>query len=194
MNRYGLNILFLLFFCLPVHAGTVSVDIKEWKVPWEKTRPRDPYVAPDGSIWFCGQGGGYLARFDPATEKFRKFELGKGAGPHNLIIDKAGFVWYAGNLRGHIGRLDPDTGEIRKYPMPNENVTDPHTLVFDRNGDIWFTAQISNYIGRLSVATGEIRLVPVPMPHARPYGIRIDSRAGHGWRCSAATSLPASIR
>lgn len=26
--------------------------IEEWTVPWEKSRPRDPAVAPDGRIWF----------------------------------------------------------------------------------------------------------------------------------------------
>ena len=26
--------------------------IEEWEVPWERSRPRDPYVAPDGRVWF----------------------------------------------------------------------------------------------------------------------------------------------
>jgi len=180
LTRNSVTVFFLLVFCQPLLADNTAIAIKEWKVPWENTRPRDPYVAPDGRIWFCGQAGGYLARFDPENGEFKKYDLGEGAGPHNLIIDEAGFVWYAGNRRAHIGRLDPDTGEIKKYSMPDPDVTDPHTLVFDQNGDIWFTAQISNHIGKLSVATGEIKLVAVPTTQSRPYGISIDSK-GRPW-------------
>ena len=38
--------------------------VKEWKVEWGG-RPRDPYVAPDGKVWFVGQAGNYVAHFDP---------------------------------------------------------------------------------------------------------------------------------
>ena len=41
------------------------MTVREWPVPWEKTRPRDPYVAPDGRVWFVGQQGNYIASFDP---------------------------------------------------------------------------------------------------------------------------------
>ena len=51
-----------------------AVDIQEWAVPWESTRPRDPYLAPDGQIWFVGQGGDYAARFNPETKKFQRYE------------------------------------------------------------------------------------------------------------------------
>lgn len=192
MTRNSVTVLFLLVFCQPVLADNKTVVIKEWKVPWENTRPRDPYIAPDGRPWFCGQGGGYLARFDPETEEFKKYDLGEGAGPHNLIIDAMGRIWYAGNRRAHIGRLDPDTGQVKKYSMPDADVTDPHTLVFDHNGDIWFTAQISNHVGKLTVATGEIQLIEVPTSQARPYGISIDS-TGRPWIALFGTNKLAMI-
>ena len=43
-----------------------AVVIDEWDVPWEGSRPRDPYVAPDGRVWFVGQTADYVARLDPA--------------------------------------------------------------------------------------------------------------------------------
>ncbi len=157
----------------PVQAEPVKIT--EWKVPWEDTRPRDPYVDKKGRVWFCGQGGAYLAYLDPVSGKFRKYDLGHGAGPHNLIVDDGGFVWFAGNLNAYIGKLNPDSGKIVKYPMPDENAKDPHTLVFDSVGNIWFTVQHGNFIGKLIVKTGEVKLVKVPTPNARPYGIRVDS-------------------
>lgn len=158
----------------PSASAPATPAMTEWQVPWERTRPRDPYVDRQGRVWFVGQTGHYVGMLDPATGRFRRWELDPGTGPHNLIVDGRGIVWYSGNLTGHIGRLDPETGTITKFPMPDTTVRDPHTLVLDRNGDIWFTAQGANVIGRLRVTTGEVRVVRTSVPRARPYGIMMD--------------------
>ena len=140
--------------------GGVPVPAQEWEVPWgAEGRPRDPYVAPDGSVFFAGQAGNYIARLDPKTGTFTRFEIDEGTYPHNLIVDARGQVWYAGNQNGMIGRLDPATRTITRYPMPDPSVRDPHTLIFDAQGNIWFTAQQSNAVGHLDTKTGAIRLV-----------------------------------
>ncbi|MEJ2231667.1 MAG: hypothetical protein P8X46_10870, partial [Nitrospirales bacterium] len=41
-------------------ASLKTVDITEWKVPWDQTRPRDPYVDQQHRVWFVGQGGDYI--------------------------------------------------------------------------------------------------------------------------------------
>ena len=157
-------------------AVAQRVEITEWTVPWENSRPRDPYVDSRGRVWFVGQRSDYVAVLEPETAEFTRYELEPGAGPHNLIVDGDGFVWYAGNRAAHIGRLDPASGAITKFPMPDPAASDPHTLVFDHDGDIWFTVQGGNFVGKLEVATSEVRLVAVPTPAARPYGIVIDSK------------------
>jgi virginiamycin B lyase len=157
-------------------AADRAVDIKEWPVPWERTRPRDPDVDRQGRVWFVGQTADYIAYLVPETGAFKRYELDAGAGPHNQIVDTAGFVWYAGNRAAHIGRLDPRDGKIVKYPMPNGVPRDPHTLVWDRRGDIWFTAQGGNAVGKLTVATGAVQVIALPTPNARPYGIVIDAQ------------------
>lgn len=163
-------------------------ELREWEVPYEDSRPRDPMVAPDGKVWFCGQAGAYIAVLDPETGEFTKYDTG-GVRPHNLIIDDEGMVWYAGNAANpgsearHIGKLDPETGEIEKFWMPDERARDPHTLIFDSRGDIWFTVQGGNFIGKLWTETGEVRLVEsIPgragrrgSATSRPYGIVLDS-------------------
>lgn len=151
-----------------------EVQIQEWQVPWENTRPRDPYVAPDGDVWFVGQRGDYISEFDTETDQFRRIDLPDGAGPHNCIVDEQGYVWYAGNRAAHIGRVNPENGSIEKYPMPDNRARDPHTLIFDQNGDIWFTVQGGNFVGKLTVSTGKVDLIDVPTQRARPYGIIID--------------------
>ena len=49
-----------------------SLDIREWEVPYEQSRPRDPFAASDSSVWFVGQRTGYLAleRIFDANERW----------------------------------------------------------------------------------------------------------------------------
>ncbi len=158
------------------------LEIDEWVVPWERSRPRDPYVGPDGKVWFVGQRSHYAAYLDPETGEFKKFDLDDGTGPHNLIVDQDGTVWYAGNRVRHIGRLNPETGEIKKFWMPDEAARDPHTLVFDHDGDMWFTVQQGNFVGKFTKSTGDVQLVAAPevqggrSSSTRPYGIKVDSQ------------------
>ncbi len=172
----------------PADAQTANdPELEEWVVPYADSRPRDPAVAPDGRVWFCGQAGAYIAVLDPETGDFTQYDTG-GVRPHNLIIDDEGMVWYAGNAANegaeahHIGRLDPATGEIERFMMPDDRARDPHTLVFDSQGDIWFTVQGGNFIGKLWTESGEVRLVEAPQVEgsrrgssSRPYGIQMDS-------------------
>ena len=150
------------------------LPIREWTVPWAQTRPRDPYVDQRYRVWFVGQQGDYVGQLDTKTEKFHKYPLDPGTGPHNLIVDDEGFVWYAGNRTAHIGKLDPETGDITKYAMPNSDAADPHTLVFGKPGKIWFTVQHGNFIGQLNMKTGSVLLTPLLTQNARPYGIVVD--------------------
>lgn len=198
MKTLPLKLLATCLLCLPaLSTGAVDTDrladrleLSEWEVPWGG-RPRDPYVAPDGQVWFCGQDGNYIGRFNPATQAFKRFEVDPGTHPHNLIVANDGDVWYAGNRNAMIGRLDPDTGEIRRYSMP-QGIDDPHTLAFDPGGDIWFTAQHSNAIGHLDIDTGEVRHITLSTPRARPYGIKV-SRDGRPWIVLLGTNKLATV-
>ncbi len=154
-------------------AFSSEIDMAEWQVPWASTRPRDPFVAPDGTVFFCGQAGGYIGSLNPVTGEMRQYDIGEGAGPHNLIVAEDGMVWYAGNRRAHIGRLNPDTGEVTRFSMPDASARDPHTLVWMPDGNIAFTLQQSNMVGHLNVTTGEVRLAKAENNRSRPYGIKV---------------------
>ena len=168
-----------------------QVDIKEWPVEWGG-RTRDPYVAPDGKVWFVGQEGNYIGQFDPATQALKRFEVEDGTHPHNLIVDQQGYVWYSGNRNGRIGRLDPRSGEAKIYMMPDPAVRDPHTLVFDGKGNIWFTAQGASRVGRLNMESGKIDIVNPHDAPANPYGIVVDAE-GRPWFNLFRTNLIATV-
>lgn len=155
-------------------AQAENLDIREWQVPYEESRPRDPYAESDSSVWFVGQRAGYLAHLDANTGEFSQVPLKDGSGPHNLIVGSDGVVWYAGNLNRLIGRYDPATGDIEEIMMPDEGARDPHTLIFDENEEnIWFTVQGGNMMGRLNIETRKVDLIQSRTERSRPYGIKM---------------------
>lgn len=157
-------------------AAQSTIPVKQFEVPWGREgRPRDPAVHPDGSIFFVGQEANYIARLDPRTGEFRKYEIDAGANPHTCVVDARGIVWYAGNRNGTIGRLDPKTGEVTRFAVP-EGIRDPHTMAWDKKGNLWFTAQQSNAVGYFDVNTKAFKIVKIATPNARPYGIVMDGR------------------
>ena len=177
---------------LPAAVSSEPVEITEWAVPWEGSRPRDPFVESTGAVWFVGQKGDYLARFDLGEGNFTKVDLEPRTGPHNLVVDSGGSVWFAGNRKGFIGRYDPADGTIARFAMPDRAARDPHTLIFDSDGALWFTVQGGNFVGRLDPATESIDLIAVPTRGARPYGIAI-APDGTPWIALFGTAMLASI-
>ncbi len=153
-------------------VGMLSVRIQEYEVPTPKSRPHDPALAPDGSLWYTGQGANKLGRLDPKTGEFKEYALKTAnSGPHGLVADKDGNIWFTAISGGYIGKLDPKSGEIAEYRPADGAEIDPHTPVFDHDGILWFTNEETNYIGRLDPKTGKITLAKLPRPHAVPYGI-----------------------
>jgi len=153
-------------------AGVLNVRIQEYEVPTPKSRPHDPAVAPDGALWYTGQGANKLGRLDPKTGEFKEYPLKTpNSGPHGLVADKDGNIWFTAIAGGYVGKLNPKTGEIGEYRPYDGREIDPHTPVFDHDGILWFTNEDSNYIGRLDPKTGKMVLTKVPTAHAVPYGV-----------------------
>jgi len=153
---------------------TLNVQIKEYEVPTPKSRPHDPAVAPDGSLWYTGQGANKLGRLDPKSGEFKEYPLKTAnSGPHGLVADKDGNIWFTAISGGYVGKLDPKTGDVAEYRPQDGSKIDPHTPVFDHDGVLWFTNEQTNYIGRLDPKTGKMSLAKVPTQHAVPYGIVI---------------------
>jgi virginiamycin B lyase len=174
-------------------AGTLNVQIKEYEVPTPKSRPHDPALAPDGSLWYTGQGANKLGRLDPKTGQFKEYPLKTpNSGPHGLVADKEGNIWFTAISGGYVGKLDPKTGEVSEFRPSDGTEIDPHTPVFDHDGILWFTNEETNYIGRLDPKTGKITLVKSPSLHAVPYGIVI-TRNNTPFFCEFGTNKLAAV-
>ncbi len=80
----------LLLLSWFAQAPQTQVQVTEWEVPWENTRPRDPYYGSGNQIWFVGQRGDYIGLLDPETGDFKRYDLDEGAGPHSVITGPPG--------------------------------------------------------------------------------------------------------
>jgi len=168
-SNYGLR---------PGALASFAGQVSEWPVPTPQFA-RDPAVAPDGSIFIAVMRGNKVARFEPATQRFREWDLPADHHPHGLLVDAKGIVWTTGNGNGTIGRLDPVSGSITEYKTPSGG-GGPHTIVISDDGaTLWFTLQSGNRIGRLDVADGRITEYPTS---GGPYGLALDRR-GRVWFC-----------
>jgi virginiamycin B lyase len=188
--------LFLMLLVSPVwaaQADNLTVLIKEYDVPTPQSRPHDPAMAPDGSLWYTGQMANRLGRLDPKTGEIKEYPLTtEGSGPHGLVADAQGNIWFTAAFKGYVGKLDPKTGGLTEYKMPDPRARDPHTPVFDAHGILWFTVESGNFIGRLDPKTGEVRLKVVPTPNAVPYGIVVSS-SGVPYFCEFGSNKLASV-
>jgi virginiamycin B lyase len=175
MSQLKLSLLLMIATIVAfARVETLTVQIREYEVPTPKSRPHDPAVAPDGSLWYTGQGANKLGRLNPKTGEFKEYPLKTpNSGPHGLAADKDGTIWFTAISGGYVGKLDPKSGEIAEYRPSDGAKIDPHTPVFDHDGILWFTNEETNFIGRLDPKTGKMTLTKVPTPHAVPYGIVI---------------------
>src|SRR5258705_3864321 len=176
---------------VPAVAQEASLEPREYTVPWEKTRPRDPIMDQAGRVWFVGQEGNYVAYLDSKSGQFKRYQIEDGTFPHNINLDERGGVWFTGNRNGKLYSIDPASGTLKTIVL-DAAVKDPHTMIWDKNGIAWFSAQGSQRIGRFDRATGELRYWTPSQQRSNPYGVVLDSK-GRPWIDLFATNRIATI-
>lgn len=141
------------------------------------SHPHDVATAPDGSIWYTGQGNGTAGRLDPATGEVTEVALGPGSAPHGVIVANDGSVWITDQGLNAVLRIDPNSFEVERFDMPGFDMpggainASPHTPTIDLDGRIWFTGA-NGYLGVLNprVGGGDVGLWSTPRGSG-PYGI-----------------------
>lgn len=177
----------------PVPSATAppasAYAIEEYDVA-AGSRPHDVAPAPDGTVWYTGQGNGTLGRLDPSTTEVVEISLGRGSRPHGVIVGPDGAPWITDGGRNEVQRVDPRSFEVTRYPLPIERNVNLNTAAFDGAGTLWFTGQAGFY-GRVMPATGEVDVFDAPRGGG-PYGIAT-TPAGEVWYVSLAGSYLARI-
>lgn len=163
-----LNVMmFIVFIVLLVGAQEIK-EIKEYEIP--SSRPHDVAPAPDGSVWYTGQGSGDLGRLDLITSEVETIPLGEGSRPHGVIVGPEGNAWVTDGGLNAIVQVDAETEEVSAYPLPESTgYANLNTATFDGNGILWFTGQSGIY-GSFDPATEEMQVYDAPRGSG-PYGI-----------------------
>jgi virginiamycin B lyase len=165
-----------------------AAEVKYYPLP---AYPHDVAPAPDGTVWYTGQGAGNLGRLDPKTGKVEIVSLGQSSSPHGVIVGSDGAAWATdGGLNANV-RVDPKTKEVKVFPLPkdfpNANL---NTGTFDKKGVYWFTGQNGVY-GRVDPASGKTDAWKAPRGRG-PYGITT-TPSGDVWYASLAGDHIAKI-
>ncbi len=173
-----------------------SYEYQEYDVP-AGSHPHDVAPAPDGSVWYTGQGNGVLGRLDPATGEVTEIPLGDGSSPHGVIVGPDGAAWITDGGLNAIVRVFPVTTEVTPvttdvtiFRLPGSPGANLNTAAFDGEGVLWFTGQSGIY-GRVTPETGEVEVFDAPGGPG-PYGIDA-TPAGDVWFVSLAGSYLAQI-
>jgi virginiamycin B lyase len=175
----------LALTALAVPALASQYEVRYFDVP-KGDRPHDVAPAPDGTVWYTGQGAGVLGRLNPASGEVERVPLGEGSKPHGVIVGPDGAAWVTDGGLNAILRVDPMSKEVKSWPLPKERAdANLNTAAFDGAGRIWFTGQNGIY-GRLDPATGDMSVWDAPRGRG-PYGIAATPR-GQIWFVSLAGS------
>lgn len=180
----------LLIVCLTCMTALVradTVDIREWLIPWEKSKPGGPFADSSGRVWFASESGNYIANMSPESGEFNRYDLVIGTGPANLVIDAEKNIWFSAKKGRHIGKMNPATGQVTPHNMPERKARDPHSLVLDRGGNVWFSVRESNYIGMVNRASNSVSLIRLQERKMLPTGLIVDVH-GVPWAAGAGSN------
>ncbi len=150
-------------------AAPTKYVLTEFDAP-PGSHPHDVAPAADGGIWYTAQSQGALGYLDVNTGKTRQIPLGRGSGPHGVILGPDHAPWITDGGLNAIVRVDPATDKVDVYPLPEaQRGANLNTAVFDQNGVLWFTGQRGVY-GRLDPKVGKVEAWDAPRG-VGPYGI-----------------------
>jgi virginiamycin B lyase len=187
MRRTIANVLLAIMFSIP---AAQAEEVRYFELV-KGDGPHDVAPAPDGSIWYTGQGAGVLGRLDPKTGIVHRIPLGSGSAPHGVIIGPDGAAWVTDGGLNAIIRVDAKTKKLTTWSLPEaKGYANLNTAAFDGQGRVWFTGQSGVY-GRLDPKTGEMTVWDAPKGRG-PYGITA-TPGGEIWWVSLAGSYLAKV-
>jgi streptogramin lyase len=132
----------------------------------------------DGRIWITNALSSTLMSFDPATKKFKTYEVGHDAlYPHTVRVDRNDIVWFTIVASNQLGRFDPKTETMTVMRLPSNGfirwTTDMLFPTLMRIGS-WFPDQAKH----LNLSTHRVFGHSIL---AFPYGIDINPVDGSVW-------------
>ena len=152
----------------------------------------DPFVSPDGEVWFTDRGGNSIIGLDAREIDFAKrfkvhpIQSSTWVYAHGIAANQAGHVYWSELGTGYLGELDPQSGEMSRYKIPTPG--GPHSVAIDPTGDVWYSILFGSKLGKLDAKTHQFRQWDTPTPHSGLYGIIVDKK-GNVWSAGLAKHM-----
>jgi virginiamycin B lyase len=168
---------------LNTHTGKIT----SWSVPHGSDGIMDVAVDKNDKVWYVEQGANYIGRFDPTTQTFHVYQLGKihgrALGPQDLQFDANGNLWFTAPSGGSIGVIHPDSGKIQTWvvPSPRQGIPAiPYSLIVTPSGEVWFGYLAGGAIGHFTPSTGQTKLYHLANQNVQIFSMTDDAQ-GHIW-------------
>lgn len=176
------------YTAMPYGIGRIdpkSGAMEEFKAPppTESARntPHTIVVARDGAVWFTELGHSSITRFDPATRKFRRYQIETRSGPYGILEGKDNVFWFILSGQSKVGFLDYNTGQIKTFSTPTQGAN-PQRFRFGSDGRIWFGEYRAGKIGVFDPNTEKFSEYDLPKGGSA-YCLHIDDQ-GRIWIAS----------
>lgn len=166
--------------------------------PQAKTRGPIPYglrIAPDGTVWGSELQGGRILRFDPATERFRLYDMPTArSGPRRIDVDPAGVVWIPAYAANRLVRFDPATEQFREYELPIRDAL-PYVVEVDRRRNVvWVGTGAADAVLAFHADSERWEVHPLPTRGAMVRHLAINARNGDVWAAyGASPGIPSKV-
>ncbi len=145
----------------------------------------DPYIAPDGHIWYSVPTSNLLGRLDPhgmdSETRWKTYLVDPKDNVlmHGITVDSKGHVYWAEIVGKHLGELDPATEKMTRHATPTKGGL--FQVVADKKDDIWYDEVRGNCVGRMDAKSREVsQWCAPPTPGLSAYGMSVDQK-GIAW-------------
>ena len=163
---------------------------------WANNYLHDPFIAPDGAIWYGAPVANAMMRLDKKeldpAKRWQTFPV-KGTPYvfiHGITADSQGRMYWAEINGGQLGELDPATGKQIRHFTPERGAM--LQVATDQSDNIWFGMVKGGHMGKLDAKTRRVYEWPTPTPDNGIYGLAVDPQGnvwGAGWQKGIATKF-----
>ena len=167
---------------------TATGVFRAYGIPMQRANPRAIEIAANGDWWVVLGAPTRLARYTPATDAWKTWDVRMYA--HSAAIAADGKVWFNGHFTRapeQIGFVDPRADSVRFVDLPPHptRATDghgpiPYELRVAPDGVVWMSELQGHRMIAYDPRTGSARAFDLPTGISAPRRFDVD-RAGAVW-------------
>jgi len=163
-----------------IRVDPVDLTVEVFAVDRANASMNTAVVAPDGGVYFTGQGG-VVGRLDPLSGDMSLAEAPRGRGPYGITVTPDGAVYFASLAGSYLGQIEVEGAGLRltEFDPPTAGAG-VRRVWTDSGGALWISEWEAGRVGRFDPGTETWTEWPLPGPGAQAYAVYVDER-DHVW-------------